>query len=83
MTVGLRVETESVLNTDNMVSDLMSLTIVFPEDFDDFLLFRCIMLEGLLCREACWLSSNACIQSRSLALLFSMSFLTIGDVYVT
>lgn len=80
MTAGPRLVTEHVLHTDNMVSDLLSLDSVSPEDLDDFLLFSCAMPEGWLCLEARWLSSSACIEPRSLALLFSMSFSTIGDV---
>lgn len=70
-------------HTDSMVSDLRSLKVVVPEDLEDFLLFSWMRLAGLLCLPTRRLSSTVCKHSSSLALLFSMSLFTIGEVYVT
>lgn len=74
---------ELVLHTDNMVSDLESSSTMLPEDLDDLFLFSCLMLEVLFGLVIRWLSSRACVHARSLALLFSMSRFTVGEVYVT
>lgn len=74
---------EKVPHADSEVSDVMSLNIMLSEVLDDFLLLDWIMLEGLFCLSVHPLSSTAGVHSRSLALLFSASLFTTGEVYVT
>lgn len=74
---------EKVPQTDSVVSDFMSLNIMLSEVLDDFLLLGWIMLEGLFCLSVRPRSSTSGMHSRSLALLFSMSLFTTGEVYVT
>lgn len=83
MMVGPADDAEKSLHTDNMVSDFVSLNTILPEVLDDIFLFRWTMLGVLLWLWVHRLSSRACVNSSSLALLFSMSLCTIGEVYVT
>lgn len=81
--VGPVAVVEKAPHNDNMVSDFMSLYTILPDVLDDFFLFSWMILDGLFSLSARWLSSKACMHSSSLALLFSMSLFTIGEVYVT
>lgn len=76
-------DTEKGPHADSLASDLMSLKVVWPETLDDFLLFGWRRLAGVLGLRARRLSCMASEHSSSLAWLFCMSFLTLGETYVT